>query len=323
MLWEIAPATDKLNTGIQSQLAGFISEAMLQAEQKLQPAQFNIGVFQLLNVTRNRRASISPYVKPWTIDPQLGLFRVDTTAGAPLATLWNFAIHGVCYGPSNMYASADIMGKVNQHLEQNVGGVALFVNADAGDIDPGSGMCDGAPDFKGAGIIADKIAAWRATIKPQTQMKIQAASQIVHFGDTNMNLTLQRLANCTTGGPFDICAICMVLKCDINLHLNNDWVENAPRFAGFHIAVDNKHYGIASIPGEALYELGTWIKADGAALKYDQTLLFGYSNNHMGYFCTPDEYDIGGYESQLTFWGYDTASRVRNAAKAAMQAVRG
>jgi len=31
----------------------------------------------------------------------------------------------------------------------------------------------------------------------------------------------------------------------------------------------------------------------------------------MGYFATPDEYDIGGYESQLTLWGIDTAQRIR------------
>lgn len=30
----------------------------------------------------------------------------------------------------------------------------------------------------------------------------------------------------------------------------------------------------------------------------------------QGYFATPDEYDIGGYESQLTFWGIDTAALV-------------
>jgi len=31
----------------------------------------------------------------------------------------------------------------------------------------------------------------------------------------------------------------------------------------------------------------------------------------MGYFATPNEYDIGGYESQLTFWGIGTAEKVR------------
>lgn len=40
----------------------------------------------------------------------------------------------------------------------------------------------------------------------------------------------------------------------------------------------------------------------------------GYSNNHMGYFATPNEYDVGGYESQLTFWGRNTSVLVRDGA---------
>ncbi len=35
----------------------------------------------------------------------------------------------------------------------------------------------------------------------------------------------------------------------------------------------------------------------------------------MGYFTTPNEYDYGGYESQLTFWGIGTAQKVREGAK--------
>ena len=38
---------------------------------------------------------------------------------------------------------------------------------------------------------------------------------------------------------------------------------------------------------------------------------FHAANSHMGYFCTPNEYDVGGYESQLTFWGIYTAEKVR------------
>jgi hypothetical protein len=87
-----------------------------------------------------------------------------------------------------------------------------------------------------------------------------------------------------------------------------------------------------------------------AALGFDHTILAGYSNNHMGYFATPREYgafpspmtcapphaphthvpthhamyneDVGGYESQLTLWGRDTAEQIRAGCKtAAVQVV--
>jgi hypothetical protein len=132
----------------------------------------------LFNVTRNRRAAISPYVNEWSIDPQLGLFRVDYADGRPMSTLWNFAIHGTCYGDSNLLLSGDIMGKVNDYIERSIGGISQFHNADAGDIAPGNNMCSQAPDFAGARIIADKILAWRKSMPTTNTITLKAASQV-------------------------------------------------------------------------------------------------------------------------------------------------
>jgi hypothetical protein len=57
---------------------------------------------------------------------------VDYTDGRAMATLWNFPIHGTCYGDSNMLLSGDIMGKVNDYIESAIGGISQFHNADAG-----------------------------------------------------------------------------------------------------------------------------------------------------------------------------------------------
>ena len=42
----------------------------------------------------------------------------------------------------------------------------MFVNADAGDIDPSSETCSGKPQYKGAPIIADAIAAVGSDVGP-------------------------------------------------------------------------------------------------------------------------------------------------------------
>jgi len=42
----------------------------------------------------------------------------------------------------------------------------------------------------------------------------------------------------------------------------------------------------------------------------------------MGYFTTPREYVIGGYESVLTFWGIDTADKIRDSAYLVAKSVR-
>jgi len=101
------------------------------------------------------------------------------------------------------------------------------------------------------------------------------------------------------------------LRCDANVHLGSAWLENLPRFTGVKLSYQNKNVVMVTMPGEALLELGWQIRNDTLNLGYDQTFLLGYSNNHMGYFATPNEYDIGGYESQLTFWGINTSNHIR------------
>eukprot|EP01100_Stratorugosa_tubuloviscum_P003848 TRINITY_DN1936_c0_g2_i1.p1 TRINITY_DN1936_c0_g2~~TRINITY_DN1936_c0_g2_i1.p1 ORF type:complete len:480 (-),score=253.66 TRINITY_DN1936_c0_g2_i1:80-1519(-) len=311
MLWALAPATDLLVPELQRQLATSMADAMLDARSSMQSATVGFGVTQLLGVTENRRASISPNLNSDSIDPNLAILRVDDANGNVIATLWNFAIHGTCWGPSNMLFSGDIMGGACKLVEQQIGGVALFVNADAGDIDPTGEACSNKPDYEGAPTIANTITSFRKSIQTFNQGEIDTYSQIVDFGPTELNATLARFFNCTSGGPLDICSICEVIHCEFNPHLGSAWLEDKPRFTAFRLTINSKDAVFVTLPGEPLLELGWWVRNDTLDLGFDTTFLCGYANNHMGYFATPDEYDIGGYESELTFWGIDTADKVR------------
>jgi len=310
-LWSVAPAMDLVVPELQEYLAMYEAEALIQAYNSLQPAVVGIGMTNLTGVTTNRRASISPYVQPWTIDPHLGVIRVDTVSGNIIGTLWNFAIHGVCYGPDNMLYSGDIMGVANTMIEEAIGGVALFMNGDAGDIDPGPGMCNSAPNFNGSTIMANTVVGLRSNITTYSTIDFEGVTQYVPFGPTNLNATFQRFDNCSTGGPLDVCTLCRILDCDLNAHMYSNWIENDPRFTAFRFTINDVNTVITSMPGEALVELGWWVRNDTKDLNFDITFLAGYSNSHMGYFATPNEYDIGGYESQLTLWGIETATMVR------------
>jgi len=318
-LWEFAPATDLVVPEIQTHVCTKVANAMLQAQNSMVNATFDLGVGYLVGVTENRRGP-NPWLRKDSIDPNLGVLRVDdASTGHPIATLWNFAMHGTCYGPSNMRYSADVMGAVNAQIESLIGGISLFANADAGDIDPSSATCGPCSvqnqqpvcQFSGAPIIAKAVKQVRDGLKPTNDVQIKVASQIIPFGLTDLNITLQRFSNCSSGGPLDICTLCAVLKCDANLHLDSGWVEENPRFSAFKFVIRGKSTIMVTLPGEPLLELGWWVRNDTKNLGFDQTFLLGYSQNHMGYFATPNEYDWGGYESQLTFWGIDTAEKIR------------
>ena len=94
-VWIMAPATDLLVPELQDMLATSAASALKEAEDSMAPAVVGLGSSQLFNVTVNRRADISPYVQPDSIDPHLGVIRVDRPDGTPLVTLWNYAIHGM------------------------------------------------------------------------------------------------------------------------------------------------------------------------------------------------------------------------------------
>ena len=124
-------------------------------------------------------------------------------------------------------------------------------------------------------------------------LSITAVSQVVDFGDTDLNYTLARFNNCTEGGILDICTFCKVLRCDIrftpplpslpffplfflfffllscwfidvwghlNAHFNSGWLTNQPRFTAIRFDINDQHNVIVTAPGEPLLELGWWIR---------------------------------------------------------------
>lgn len=111
-----------------------------------------------------------------------------------------------------MRYSADVMGAVNAQIESLIGGISLFANADAGDIDPSSATCGPCSvqnqqpvcQFSGAPIIAKAVKQVRDGLKPTNDVQIKVASQIIPFGLTDLNITLQRFSNCSSGGPLDV-----------------------------------------------------------------------------------------------------------------------
>jgi len=144
---------------------------------------------------------------------------------------------------------------------------------------------------------------------------------VIPFGPTNLNITLERIGNCSNGGPLDICKICDILDCVENAHLPPSWIAENPRFTAVRLTVNNKNTAIVSIPGEALVELGWRLRNDTKDLNFDYTFLQGYTNDHLGYFATQNEYEVGEYESLLTFWGINTADMIQKSCKTVASAV--
>ena len=72
--------------------------------------------------------------------------------------------------------------------------------------------CAGKPKFAGAPVIANEVQKVRGGIKTSDTVGLQSYSTVVPFGETDLNLTLARLENCTHGGPLDICSLCEAVR---------------------------------------------------------------------------------------------------------------
>lgn len=304
---------------IAEQYAGMIAQALVQGQANMRPVAVDASTFHLTGVTQNRRCHISPFVQCDSIDPNLGILRVDdASTQKTMAILWNYAMHGTCFGSSNLEQSGDLMGMANVVAEAQLGGaIVLFQNADAGDIDPlYARMCNGDPSkWAGPAILASAIIGASNQLAPQTTGSLAVVSAVTDFGPVVLNATLERFNNCSSGGPLDICSICRILDCHANPPLQSGWVATTPRFTAVRLDVGSggKSSNIfVTVPGEALLELGWLIRNDTQKLGFTHTFFTGYSQEHMGYFAPPDEYIVGGYESQLTLWGIDTALKVRS-----------
>lgn len=74
------------------------------------------------------------------VDHQVRVIRVDDLEGRPIAVVFAHGCHPVTMGPKCLKWSADLVGPARELIEQTVGCLSLFLQANAGDINPISGI---------------------------------------------------------------------------------------------------------------------------------------------------------------------------------------
>ncbi len=111
---------------LEEALAGVV----LEANERLKPARLAAGSKPLEGFNRNRHTKIEPV----PVDRELAVLRVDDDAGKPLAVVVNFAAHPTSIPAENLEFSADYPGALKAAVEQELGGVAVFLQGAAGDL---------------------------------------------------------------------------------------------------------------------------------------------------------------------------------------------
>jgi len=293
---------------IADAFADKIAQALYNAFENLQPARFGAGVGQILSVTKNRRYQISPDITEESIDPQVGVIRIDRLDGSALAVLWNFAIHGTAWGDDNLQYSADIMGAACDYIEQDLSCVALFANAAEGDISP---VYNGSEQqiSEGAAIMAREVVDVHQQTETTDTVLVKSSSIRVDCGPAYIDMAVSHWDMSEQQDYYNPMHM---------LGMGPPCIENQFRFQVIRL----NDTVLVSVPGEPIMQLGKQVKQDAYAMGFRNVFVFSLANGHMGYITTEEEYRYGGYEAVMTLWGPTQGSNIRETCRRQMQAVR-
>src|SRR5580704_5717195 len=125
-------------------LSRLLVEAAVEADAARRPArsgcgwgESRIGVYR--REVRDERDVLGE-VPEHPIDSAVGVIRVDDLDGTPIATVVRYSCHPVTMGPRSSVVSADFPGVTRDVIERSLGGLAIFLQGTAGNINPRAGM---------------------------------------------------------------------------------------------------------------------------------------------------------------------------------------
>jgi neutral ceramidase len=276
-------AADRESPPVRKAIVDGIERAAREAERQRIPARLAWGKATVTGLTSSRLGL--------PLDPELGLLKVMSDDGRPLALVWNYAIHGTALGRENSLLSGDLMAEASARLERETGAPALFVNGAAADVSPRQRGWAGV-ESSGAALAIGALAAWR-TLPPGRDLTLEVVQSEVSLPTPTLSLR-----NCTGG-----------------------WVPGAvrvglagvlPAMAGL-TAVRIGGTAWVTVPGELQTRLGLDIKAAGRR-SFDETFVAGYSNDYLGYFLTRQDYARPSYVACGSFYGETGGEIVRDTA---------
>lgn len=277
-----------------------IADSIGEAVSKLKPARIGVGLGQTF-IGHNRRViqSDGSVKMLWrnstgqqtgqnsgTLDPTVGVIRVDDAQGNPMAILVNYACHPVIFGPDNLRYSADYPGAMARLVEASFDQkpICFFLQGAPGDINP---MMDKTPLAENADAIKIEIGEQLGrevvrvakTIKPETSATPEVAflSEEIRFRNR-----------------WDLDSMRQMMTLAFPPAMAKRYLRYiVPEIAApVTTLVINKQIAIVGLPGEPFVGLQLLLKSRSPI---PTTFMTGYTNGYYGYFPTISAAVAGGY----------------------------
>ena len=342
-------ATDLYQPAVFRRLVSDIADVVEQAirPEALVPARFGYAFGQEsyadplegekhLNSFRRARLPSYDLAANDALRERIGVMRIDHADGRPLAVVMNYAAHGIAFDVENQYFSGDVLAAAERSVEQSFEApvLAMLVQSAAGDVSP---RADSDPTLQ-------RIERFGALLAPQVRRiydGIQRFDAAPALGMVSQRIVLNRQALGYTGAEYPYpwggaqcnaipLAVCLPGPPPDPLDLLDNGVGENGAFVPQDTRVSVARIGRARLliqPGEPLIEYGVRLLAGAAAAGHapEDTFIFGYAQDHVGYILAPeqDDWAMGGTEGTTTFWGWKQGARLLDATTALLRGLDG
>jgi hypothetical protein len=183
------------------------------------------------------------------------------------------------------------MGAVSESLEGLLGAPVLYTNGAVGDVSPNRKGWEGIR-VTGEALVREVRAVWDRT-------PLERSSEL-HLVVDRVDLPPPSLS----------IRNCVGRVAPAWLRLGLSWVmPDATEMVG--VAVGRSAW--VTVPGELQTRLGETVKARGRQL-FPLAFVVGLSNDYLGYFLTPGEFERGGYIGCAALYGEDGGQRLTDRA---------
>jgi len=266
---ESAPPTAEYVRVLRGKLVGVIGEAA----RALRPARIGVAG-EDLTLNRNRHSKIQP--KP--VDRRLTAVRLEDLEGKTIAVLVNFAAHPTTRDATMLRWSSDYCGPLRARVEEELGGVCVFLQGASGDLSPSRDGLSTDEYGRKVGEEAARIAKSASTsVPPQPSLAVRE-EELRFSSRVDLNDTATYLKYCVA-----------FFKDLVDTYVIEYREGIRPALT---VAILNGDIGIAAVSGEFFSSHAIRLRERS---RLPHLLFLGYANGYHQYFPTIEAAAEGGY----------------------------
>ncbi|MBI2441237.1 MAG: hypothetical protein HYV35_07700 [Lentisphaerae bacterium] len=299
----------KINRKWLATLPGKFAEVVARAQQARRPARMTRERGYCWNVLHNRRLKFKGgrEINTWLlhngeealqclgaaapIDPEVGILCFDDERGAPIAILWNYALHtNANFGPC---FSADYPAVVANRLRQQFGPqvVSIFMPGACGDINPAVANAAPGQVHRQIGEALAKVIIQRLAnrVPFKGRIRLGAIKKEIVVPYRDFSIPQEKRIRDSQWSP----EAQNFFRKELEIMKRENVTQAKTIIQAWRIG----EVGFASLPGELFAEWGLKIKAESP---FPWTFPVELGGDYLGYLVTPQAWASGGYESLIS-----------------------